>query len=313
MATGESRDERLARYERRLAALPSPSISSAEELSRSEAARAARHFGFAQPVFRTSVKLRFSGDGLRGNDLRSTTAGAVIGGVSEVVDAAAQEARIPRDATQLFLSPVVAPGSTVLELFGPPLPQSDQEKLDTEIDDGPTDAALARVFALLDTVNLKSIGSVAQSDLEVSARLGSKLFALSNELIEAQIDLGLVWTRPRGTRREADFSRSTAHGLRALLDTEMTDRVSRTEVGVLSYISTDGSIGFTYGDKRDRRINDIDASNVDAELLRSLWATEVTLSWIEETTSHPRRIATKTERTVTSVEPREGATFRLES
>ncbi len=61
MATGESREERLAR----LAQLNGPrrDIRSADELNRSEAARAARLFGFAQPMFRTSIKLRFSGEG----------------------------------------------------------------------------------------------------------------------------------------------------------------------------------------------------------------------------------------------------------
>jgi hypothetical protein len=306
MATAESRDERLARLEATLAHLPDPNVFSAEELDRAEQTRAARHFGFAQPAFRTSVKLRFSGDGVIGHDLSSVIAGAVIGGVTEVVEAAAQEVKVPKDSTRLFLSPVVTPGSTVLELFGPPVPQPAQEKLDTEIDDGPTDVALSHVFALLDTVNLKSLGTVGESDLNVSSRLGNKLFALSNQLIESEVDLGLVWTRPRGTRRQADFTRSTAHGFRALLDMEQTDRTVRTEIGVLTYISIDGTIGFAHGEKRDKRIA-LDGSNIDAELLRSLWASEVTLSWIEETTSHTRRTATKTERTVTSVEPRTSA------
>jgi hypothetical protein len=99
---------------------------------------------------------------------------------------------------------------------------------------------------------------------------------------------------------------TTAYGFRALLDLERTERTVKTEIGVLTYISTDGTIGFTHGDKGDKRIA-LDGSNIDAELLRSLWATEVTLSWIEETTSHPRRTATNTERTVTSVEPRTSA------
>ena len=168
---------------------------------------------------------------------------------------------MPKDSTPLYLSPAVAPGSTVLELFGPRVPPSQQEKLDTEIDDGPTDFALLRVFALLDTVNLKSLGTAAESDLDVSPGLANKLFALSNSLLDNGVDLGLVWTRPRGTRREADFSRTTAYGFRALLDMEKTERMPRTEVGILSYISTDGSIGFTFGEKRDKKVT-LDASDV---------------------------------------------------
>lgn len=303
MATSESREERLAR----LAAMQPTgrrNVRSAEELGRAEVARAARHFGFGQPAFRTSVKLRFSGDGVAGHDLRSDTAGIVIGGVSDVVEAAGQDSKVPKDSAQLFLSPTVLPGSTVLELFGPPLDPPAQEKLDTEIDDGPTDVALGRVFSLLDAMNLRSIGNASEADLGVSASLGNKLFALATSLIEAQVDLDLTWTRPRGSTREAVFSRATAHGFRSLLDVEQTVRRPRREFGIVSHISTDGTIGFTYGEKRDKRVT-LDATGVEVERLRSLWATEVVLSWIEETTSHPRRrVPSQIERTVTAVEAR---------
>lgn len=303
MATSESREERLDRLAR-IQPKSRRNVRSAEELSRSESARAARHFGFAQPMFRTSVKLRFSGDGVSGHDLRSDTAGIVIGGISEVVEAAAQDSKVPKDATKLFLSPTVLPGSTVLELFGPPVEPPAQEKLDTEIDDGPTDVALGRVFGLLDAMNLRSIGDAAEAELGVSTSLGNKLFALSSNLIEAQVDLDLMWTRPRGTTRQAAFSRATAHGFRSLLDVERFSQISRTMIGVLTHISTDGTIGFAYGDKRDKRVT-LDAADIEAELLRSLWASEVSLSWIEISRSHPRRgVPSQIERTVTNVRPR---------
>jgi hypothetical protein len=303
MTIGESRSDRLARYEAKLAALPRRDIHSAEELGRAESARAARHHGFAQPAFRTSVRLRFSGDGVIGHDLRGSLAGDVIGEFSGVVEAAAQDAKVGKDAASLFLSPVVTPGSTILELFGPEVPQSSQEKLDTEIDDGPTDIALSRVFSLLDVVNFRSLGSMGESELDVGPNLANRLFALSNELIDAAVDLGLVWTRPRGTRREAEFSRTTAYGFRAVLDVETTQEVPRTETGMLSYISTDGSIGFRYGNKRQWRIT-LDASNIEQEKLRGLWASEVTLVWNELVTTHPRRrVAPKVERTVIDVRP----------
>jgi hypothetical protein len=302
MATPESHEERVLRLEAKLAGMPDPDISSWGELDRAEQTRAARHFGFAQPAFRTSIKLRFSGDGVSGHDLRSSTAGVVIGGVTEVVDAAGQEKKVAKDATQLYLSPVVAPGSTILELFGPPMPKAQQEKLDTDIDDTPTDIALQRVFSLLDTVNLSSLTDLSEADLNVSATLANKLFALSNDLIDSGVDLGLEWTRPRGTSRTAIFSRTTAGGFRTLLDFEHTEREPRTEVGTLTFISTDGAIGFSYGDKGRNRLT-IDASEKPPEELRKLWATTVTLSWVEETTSHPRRrVKPKVVRSFVSVE-----------
>lgn len=288
MATAESHRDRVARLRAQLDRMPDPNIQSGEELDRQESARAARHFGFAQPAFRTSVKVRFSGDGVTGHDLLAATAGLVVNGFADVVDAAAQDVKMPKGSTPLYLSPIVTAGSAVLELFGPEPAKPDQEKLDTEIDDGPVDAALRRVFSLLDTVNLKNVARLPESDLEMTPGLANKLFGLSNNLLETDIDLGLVWTRPRGSQREAAFSRSTAHHFRALLDSERTSRLSMIEVGLLSHISTDGSIGFTFGEKRDKTVT-LDASGVDAERLRSLWATDVRVSWVEETTSHPKR------------------------
>lgn len=301
MATAESRDERLARLEAALAEDPDPDVKSAEEFDRSEQTRASRLFGFAQPSFRTSIKLRFSGEGVKGYDLNGTTAGAVIGGISDVVDAAAQDIKVPKGTTQLFLSPVVAPGSAILELFGPPPAQPAQEKLDTEIDDGPTDAAIARVFALLEAINTQTLGKVATAEIEMSSRLGSKLFSLSNSLIENQVDLGLTWTTPRGRQKQASFDRSTAHGFRALLDVETVDAVTVTERGILSSISTDGTIRFTYGDKRDKSVA-LDGADLAQEDLRDLWAREVSMTWIETTTSHPRRGQTDIARFATAVE-----------
>ena len=69
----------------------------------------------------------------------------------------------------------------------------------------------------------------------------------------------------------------------------------------ITHISTDGTIGFRYGGKKPQSIS-LEASDLDTELLRGVWATEVTLSWTEETTSHPRRSATKIVRTVTGVD-----------
>jgi hypothetical protein len=301
MATAESREERLARFAAMLDEQPDPDIQSVEELARSEQARASRLFGFAQPLFRTSVKLRFSGEGVNGHDLNGATAGAVIGGVSEVVDAAAQDIKIAKGTTQLFLSPTVAPGSAILELFGPPVTAPSQEKLDTQIDDSPTDSAIARVFSLVDAMNTYTLETASAANIEMGTRLGNKLFALSNALIENSIDLGLIWTRPRGRQQQATFARSTAYGFRALLDVEKVEEITVMERGLLSAISTDGTVHFTYGDKRDKRVS-LDGSELEREELRGLWATEVDMTWLQRTKSHPRRGQADVQRIAVSVQ-----------
>src|ERR1700743_2525157 len=112
-----SREQRLADLENTFSRVQVSSVESPEELSRAEMARAARHFGFAQPVFRTSVRLRFSGEGVRDHDLDSGPAGAVIAGFSCAVNARAAQLKIPPGSTGLYLSPVVGEGSAILELF----------------------------------------------------------------------------------------------------------------------------------------------------------------------------------------------------
>lgn len=303
MVIGESREDRLARLEARIASREQPNITSAEELGRSEAARAAWHFGFDAPAYRTSVKLRFFGEGVKGNDLRGSIAGALIGGVSEVVDAAAKTVKMPKEFAELYLSPVVSPGSTVIELFGPELARPAQGKLDSELDDTPMDSIISYVFALLKRVNSVSLEELAGVDIEISKQLGKKLFTLSQEIIDSQVDMSIIWTRPRGTSRTEDFTRATAAGFRALLDVEKVETVSRTEQGTLKQISTEGKIGFEYQDsKKKARTITLDNEALDDEQLRGLWAREVRLSWTEQTTSHPRRPSTKVVRTVVGAE-----------
>ncbi|ANI39573.1 hypothetical protein MYVA_2395 [Mycolicibacterium vaccae 95051] len=130
-----------------------------------------------------------------------------------------------------------------------------------------------------------------------------KLFTLSKDLIDSQVDMTIIWTRPRGTSRTENFTRATAAGFRALLDVEKTESVPRTEQGKLKQISTDGQIGFEYVEKNNKfRFITLDNDTIGEEDLRDLWATEVLLSWTEDTTSHPRRTYTKVTRTVTGVE-----------
>jgi hypothetical protein len=291
------RAARLAALEARAAELDAPDIGSPEELQRFETARAARHFGFAQPSFRTSLRLRFTGEGVKGHDLRGSIAGEVVGGISATVEAAAGDKKVALQDAELFLSPTVLPGSTVLELFSKPPDSSDQERLDTDIDDTPADVAIKHLFSLLDTVNSLPVGHMSESDIEVGTRFGQKLFALSNSLIESEIDLELSWTRPRGITRAANFSRNTASGFRAILDHETTRREDFTEVGTLTDISTDGTIRFSFG----TRSVTVDGSNLGAEVLRGLWASRVVLSWTEVTVSHARRAQASTERKASAI------------
>jgi len=278
-----SREQRLAELEKSFSRLPVSSIESSEELARSEITRAARHFGFAQPVFRTSVRLRFSGEGIKDHDLEGGLAGSIISGFSGALNAVAGQLKIPPGSTDLYLSPVVAAGSTVLELFGRPLPP--EEKLDTEIDDTPVDAALGRLFDILNDVN-ESIDSPGQI-APIAGVLGKRLFSLVKNLLESDVDLDVSWTRPRGRTSSTSLHRSTSRALHRVLDTETVATAERRESGILASVSTSGVIGLTIDGKRN--VISIVAPDFDTEFLRGLWAKRVEIAWLETVVSHPQR------------------------
>lgn len=278
-----SSDDRLDRLAQQFDQMGGRSVESLEELARIEQARAARHFGFAEPGFRTSVKMRFSGDGVLGNDLNSAVAGGVVAEFTGVVGAAGAQLNLrPRDA-DLFLSPNVGAGSTVLELFGRTVERP--PRLDIDILDSPVDAAVERVFGVLTNANL----AVARpADIApIGGALGKRLFSLSKHLLDGDVDLGIAWTRPRGQTRTVDLSRATARVLRDFLDVEEVNERERIETGTLDSISTAGIIGFTPTGKRTPL--PISAENFDLEEFRDLWAAEVEATWIDRTVTHPQR------------------------
>ncbi len=278
-----SDEERLAALEAAFATVEVTPVGSTEELARSEQARAARHFGFAQPGFRTSVQLRFSGEGVMGHDLNGSTAGSVIAGFTGSVDAAGTQLHLAPGSTTLFLSPNVTPGSTVLEMFSAPL--SGEEKLDVEIDDTPVDKALEKLFSIIgDVINA---GADPGAMPEIDGPLGKRLFGLVKNLIDGDVGLDLAWTRPRGSSRAANLSRATARALRDHLDVDSTASTERRERGTLASVSTAGLIGFT-PDNRKTPIS-IAAPDSDTEALRLLWATTVEVVWTETVVSHPQR------------------------
>lgn len=293
--TDMSREQRLADLEKAFSRVEVSAVESPEELARAEMARAARHFGFAQPAFRTSVRLRFSGEGIRDHDLDGGLAGAVIAGFAGAVNATGSQLHLPPASTKLYLSPVITPGSAILEMYGPPIAPT--EKLDTEIDDTPLDAALARLFSVLENVNKASESLSLIAPIE--GALGKRLFSLVNNLLENNVDLNVSWTRPRGKTTLTSLNRSTSRALQRVLDTETVESSERQESGIVSFISTAGIIGLTIDGKKV--VTQISTPNFDTESLRGLWAKHVEVRWIETIVSHPQREEKKIKHELISV------------
>ena len=251
---------------------------------------------YAQPVFRTSLRLRFAGEGIRGHDLAGVTAAGVLSGITGSLGALATQLQLPPGSTEMFLSPTVSAGSAVLELFGPEVVNR-EERLDVEIDDAPIDHAIEAFFSILSEANLASAKASAISP--IPGQLGKQLFTLSKNLIDANVDLDLAWSRPRGRTETESMSRTTARALRAALDVETVESAERRATGTLSSISTSGSIGFV-PDGLKGAIT-IDASEFDPEALRVLWAAQVDATWTETTKSHPQREQRSTTRALSEI------------
>jgi hypothetical protein len=285
MATPE---DRLRQISAALDSIDSPSIGSLEELSRHEAVRFARTFDVSRPAFRTSVQLRFHGQGVAGHDLRGSLAGSVVARFVDAVKAAgAVQSLKPRDL-ELFLSPTVGQGSAILELYGAPRPDyGGMTPLSDDIDDTPLDVALGRLFDVFESVDTS--GPIDRSESPVDGVLGKHLFSLSRDLLDGNVDLDLTWERPRGSVRTTELSRDKARHLRDLLDIESTERLPHRELGRLISISTDGQIGVRLTGRTKAIV--ISAADFNMEALRDLWAREVEVAWTEIVRSHPQREA----------------------
>lgn len=280
-------EDRLVMIEARLAELPLPDVSTAEEFTRREHLRFARVFGTAAPAFRTAVRLRFYGPGVSGHDLRGALAGEVIATFTESVKAAgARFKSASPDLLELYLSPTVAPGSTVLELYGSPRPTGDPA-LGDEIIDTPVDAALGELFGVLNGIDDSAPDGSAAEGGRIDGMLGKHLFALSSELLKGDVDLEIGWERPRGAVMRTNLTRDRSRRLRDVLDRDRIDTAHRTGRGELVSVSTEGRIGIRLAGTK--RIVPILAADFDANVLRNLWAREVDAAWTETVVSHPQR------------------------
>lgn len=289
-------EERLAELTQRIDALGAPrDIRSAEELGRAELARFAADVGAEVPVFRSSVRLRFEGPSVVGHDLRGVTAGTVLARFAEAVKQAGADLHIPPPSLELYLSPTIGAGSTVLELFG--VPREDrQSTLGQDLVDAPVDIALDRVFELLNSLQTERPD---EADGGLSPALGKRLFQLASALIDDDVDLDLTWLRPSGRATAASLPRERARLLRDRLDHEVMGTIEREVPGVLVAVSTTGTIGVR-PDNAQQPVT-VDTAEHDPEKFRRLWARRVVAVWQETTVSHPQRDAKKVTRTLVSI------------
>lgn len=264
---------------------------SVTELARSEAVAAARSHGFAKPRFRTSVALHFSGPGVVGHDLAGGTASTVIASFDALIAASAIDLHLSPGSADLFLSPEVLPGSTVLHLFG--REPNGGDTLDAEIDDTPTDKAVGHALDVMGSLTSRQSESV-------SGRLGSKLYQLADSLLRGRVDLDVTWTRPRGSATSEALSLGDAAYIHSMLDSAIDETKSVSDQrGVVETID---AVKHAFGLRVGKSRHVIDASEDESELLREAWGRTVIASWIEKKTTFPRRGKEEITRTLSALE-----------
>lgn len=305
-----SRDERRARLEAAIASSKAAVVGSVEELDRAESVRFSRTFGTRWPQFRSSISLRFHGSGVQGHDLNGSLAGQVVARLTDAIRVAGTQVKGTAADFDLFLSPTIGLGSTVLELFGRPFedPQAvTSTPLIDDIRDTPIDGAIRVLLETLESIDVSTpISDLQTRGGRIDGAFGKHLFSLARLLLDGEVDLGLTWVRPSGASRAVEFDRPRARHLRDLLDVE-TIEVERDEgAGELASISTDGVL--TVKLEAPRRLLTIRADNFEQERLRRLWAKRVQIAWRATIESHPQRDSVKTTYELESIVEASGLT-----
>ncbi|MEI2730012.1 MAG: hypothetical protein V9E85_12990 [Candidatus Nanopelagicales bacterium] len=302
MATSESPnhdlpEEYLAGIDAELEASESTPITSVGELARQQEILASQMFGDTPPIFRTRLTLRFSGSGVQGHELPGAIGAEVVTRIINAVKAAGARVKNSKpDAMNLYWSPNVAPGSTILELFGEPRAIDAQMDLDPFlIPDSPVDLALGSLFDTFDLID----PSVPGEGPTIDGVVGKELFKLTRDLVDSDIDLDLNWEKPKGSTRTSILNRERATHLRNILDHETTKETKDSKIGELILIGTDGTLKV----KPDKgSLLKLHADSDDLEALRALWAKRVRVTFNTITKSHPQRDAAKVRNQLTSID-----------
>lgn len=295
-------DAELAELEASILGRPEeePLEASLAEAMRAQAARIAQDFGFSTPVFRTSLQVRFTGEAVQGHSLPGAAATAVLGSLIEVVEAAAADAHLPTGAAELFLSPVVMPGSAILELFG--RESADPARLDTDVDDSPVDGVLSSIFDLLEGVGPET------EQIDATKPLGYRLIQLAENLKSNSVDIDLKWTSRSGRQRRNALHRGRAGVIRALLDVETVESsiVEGREGVAESITASDQRLVVKLSHGRLKSV-ELDASGFSKEELRGMWGERVLVSWREVVRHQPSKTKTDVERSLVRIEVVGGA------
>ncbi|MDO8308548.1 MAG: hypothetical protein Q7V58_09385 [Actinomycetota bacterium] len=259
------------------------------EFLRRQDVRLARSMGFAAPRLRTTLDMRFYGGPVEIHDLPASTAGLVIARAADLIETASLKVRQFKGAAKVFISPVVAPGSTVITLFGEAVAQPEVEGSLEEPTIAPThlDLALGVVFESLQNVDAAEASASVRS-LQLDRALGERIYQFAEELVRHDLSVDLRWTPASGQERSTQMARPRAEHIAAVLNRPSRNVTPITDVGVLQVISVDGLVRVAVENRRWRTV-EMMVPLAELETMRSLWGTVVTVKYNRIITRHPQR------------------------
>jgi hypothetical protein len=237
-------EERARAIRERIASIAPQPAEYPEDFQRS--ARDAQIFAATGkfPIHSSALRVRLFGAGVINHDVPVNTATAVLAALQGAVTAtgeavrrqgalpskSADAQRVTADATELYLSPEIAPGSVVFFLETKDARSQDNiVAVDVE---SLLDVATDRLFALL---SLADSGDVAErSELEtelreLGSRAASKVASLATAAIENEVELDLSLQTPIGRRSSGHLTARGSFALQRAFS-QASDRVERTRL-----------------------------------------------------------------------------------
>lgn len=148
--------------------------------------------------------------------------------------------RTTAEATELFLSPRIAPGSVVFFLEAREKRPAAGGQLVNEDVDGLVDVAVQRLFDVLDLAGGEEVAerqALEESMRDLGVRAASRIAGLANASLQEDVEVDLALRTPRGRRAKGTLTRRTSVALQHAF-AQASDRVERHQlVGILHTVS----------------------------------------------------------------------------
>lgn len=284
----DTADEIIQRINARIETEGEPAPLSPDEFLRRQQILTSSKMGFSVPLFRSAIGLRFMKRGRTSHDLEAKIGSLIIGHVTSLIEQGWSQVSDATGTLRVLFSPTVLPGSTIITLYGEPMPVSTRpDILPLEIPDTSFDFAVASLFRSVEKVT-NSLENIAISELQISGQMGKKLFIFASELLSQDFELDMTWTKPSGKSKIESFTFERLTHIKAVLDKQVETYRQRTEFGIVEQIDIDGS--FKLKPESDRRtVVNLQVPVLQLEILRALWNKRVEVTFTEKMISHPQR------------------------